>query len=181
MRTQAVAKRYGQALLQIASEQNLIDRYQEELGTVVETITGSSELTTVWHGKEYDNGTKIKVVKELFSGKVSENIVNLLCVVVEKGREENIAGIFEMYKIYADEARNISYADVVSAYPLTAEQIATITTKLAQKTGKDVRLTTMVDPNLVGGMMVKFGDRVYDGTVTARLQGLKNKLQEVQF
>lgn len=181
MMSQAVAKRYGQALLQIAQGENNIERYQDELQTVVETIENSAELKTVWRGKEYDNGTKIKVVKELFSGKVSENIVNLLCVVVEKGREENITGIFEMYKFYADEARNISYADIVSAYPLTAEQIETITTQLAKKTGKDIRLTTSVEPNLVGGMMVKFGDRVYDGTVVARLQGMKNKLQEVQF
>lgn len=181
MMNQAVAKRYGQALLEIGQEQNAVDRYQDDLQMVVDTITGSDELNAIWNGKEFDSETKINIVKQLFSGKVADNIVNLLCVVIEKGREEHISDINSMYRIFADEARKIAYAEVVSAYPLTAEQEDAIKGQLARKTGKDVRLNASVDSSLVGGIMVKFGDKVYDGTVAARLEGMRKKLQEVQF
>lgn len=82
---------------------------------------------------------------------------------------------------YADEVRNIAYADVVSAYPLTAEQEAALSAQLASASGKKVNLNVSVDESLLAGMVVTFGDKVYDGTVGARLAGLKDKLHKVQF
>ena len=136
MMNSAVAKRYGQALLQLAQEKNAVDQYQEELQLAVETIEGNEELSHVWNGKEFDNETKIKVVKEVFAGKVSAHIVNLLCIVIGKGRESYLADILAMYKAYADEARNVAYAEVVSAFELTDEQNEAIKQALSQKTGK---------------------------------------------
>lgn len=178
MMNSAVAKRYGQALLQIAQENDCVDLYQNELQLVVDTVKESAQLSAVWNGKEFDNETKIKACQGIFSGKVSAHIVNLLCVIVNKGREAFLADILSMYKIYADEARNIAYAEVVSAFPLTEEQEKALADKLAQKTGKNIKLTTVVDPAVVGGLCVKYGDKVYDGTVVARLNGLKNSLLE---
>ena len=108
-------------------------------------------------------------------------IVNFLCVVIDKNREEFIADIYNTYCIYADEVRNIAYADVVSAYPLTAEQEAALSAQLASASGKKVNLNVSVDESLLAGMVVTFGDKVYDGTVGARLAGLKDKLHKVQF
>ena len=103
MINQAVAKRYGKALLQIALENNALDAYQQDLETVVQTIEESHDLDAIWLGKEFDNETRKKVVKELFDGKVNQNIVNLLCVIVDKGREPFVRDVLEMYKKYADE------------------------------------------------------------------------------
>ena len=141
----------------------------------------NEQLSAVWLGKEFDNETRKKVVKELFRGQVDQNIINLLCVVVDKEREPFIGDILEMYKTYADEARNIAYADVVSARPLTEEQKTAIASGLAKKAGKEIRLNVSVDETLLGGVKVTFGDKVYDGSATARLLGMRNKLQEVQF
>lgn len=179
MMNSAVAKRYGQALLQLAQEHNTVEKYQEELQLAVDTITGSPELDHVWNGKEFDNETKIKVVKEVFTGKVSAHIVNLLCIVISKGRESYLADILAMYKVYADEVRNVAYAEVVSAFELTDEQNEALKQALAQKTGKDIKLSVTVDKSLLGGMKVKFGDTVYDGTAIARLNGLRQSLLEV--
>ena len=120
-------------------------------------------------------------MKQIFADKVESNIVNFLCVAVDKNREAFIADIYNAYCIYADEVRNIAYADVVSAYPLTAEQEAALSAQLANTSGKTVKLHVSVDESLLAGMIVTFGDKVYDGTVGARLAGLKNKLHEVQF
>lgn len=181
MMNQAVAKRYGRALLDLGQEQNAIDQYQEDLQMVVDTITNNDELSAIWNGKEFTNEAKINIVKAIFAGKVTENIINLLCVIIEKGREKHISEINSMYCIFADEVRKIAYADIISAYPLTGDQEEAIKKQLAKKTGKEIRLNTSVDSSLVGGIMIKFGDKVYDGTVAARLEGMRKKLQEVQF
>lgn len=177
----AVAKRYGQALLQIGQEKDSIDRYQEDLKLVVDTIENSAELKDVLIGQTVSVDGKKTIVKQIFADKVDANIVNLLCVVVDKNREEFIADIYSVYCTLADEVRNIAYADVVSAYPLTADQETALSEQLAKMSGKTVKLNVSVDASLLAGMVVTFGDKVYDGTVGARLAGMKNKLHEVQF
>lgn len=177
----AVAKRYGQALLQIGQEKNSIDRYQEDLKLVVDTIENSAELKDVLTSQTVSIDEKKNIVKQIFADKVDAMVLNLLFVVVDKNREESIADIYSVFCALADEVRNIAYADVVSAYPLTEEQETALSAQLANMSGKTVKLNVSVDASLLAGLVVTFGDKVYDGTVGARLAGMKNKLHEVQF
>ena len=181
MMNAAVAKRYGQALLQIGQEKNSIDRYQEDLKLVVDTIENSAELKDVLTSQTVSIDEKKNIVKQIFADKVDAMVLNLLFVVVDKNREESIADIYSVFCALADEVRNIAYADVVSAYPLTEEQETALSAQLANMSGKTVKLNVSVDASLLAGMVVTFGDKVYDGTVGARLAGMKNKLHEVQF
>ena len=148
---------------------------------MVDTIANNAELEEILISQTVSSDAKKTILKKIFADKVESNIVNFLCVAVDKNREAFIADIYNAYCIYADEVRNIAYADVVSAYPLTAKQEAALSTQLANTSGKTVNLHVSVDESLLAGMIVTFGDKVYDGTVGARLAGLKNKLHEVQF
>lgn len=181
MMNAAVAKRYGQALLQIGQEKDSIDRYQEDLKLVVDTIENSAELKDVLTSQTVSIDEKKNIVKQIFADKVDAMVLNLLFVVVDKNREESIDDIYNVFCALADEVRNIAYADVVSAYPLTEEQETALSAQLANMSGKTVKLNVSVDASLLAGMVVTFGDKVYDGTVGARLAGMKNKLHEVQF
>ena len=181
MMNAAVAKRYGQALLQIGQEKNSIDRYQEDLKLVVDTIENSAELKDVLTSQTVSIDEKKNIVKQIFADKIDTMVLNLLFVVVDKNREESIDDIYNVFCALADEVRNIAYADVVSAYPLTEEQETALSAQLANMSGKTVKLNVSVDASLLAGLVVTFGDKVYDGTVGARLAGMKNKLHEVQF
>lgn len=181
MMNAAVAKRYGQALLQIGQEKNCIDQYQEELKVVVDTIDNNAELKGILISQTVSSDKKKEIVKQLFASQVDKNVLNLLNVVIDKKREEYLAAIYDVFCAYADEVRNIAYADVVSAYPLTEDQETALSAQLAKMSGKTVKLNVSVDESLLAGMIVTFGDKVYDGTVGARLAGMKNKLHEVQF
>lgn len=181
MMNAAVAKRYGQALLQIGQEKDCIDRFQDELKAVVDTIENNAALKEILISQTVGSDKKKEIVKQLFANQADQNIINLLYVVIDKNREAFIADIYDAFCAYADEVRNIAYADVVSAYPLTEEQATALSAQLANVSGKTVKLNVGVDESLLAGMIVRFGDKVYDGTVGARLAGMKNKLQEVQF
>ena len=181
MMNAAVAKRYGQALLQIGQEKDCIDHFQDELKAVVDTIENNAALKEILISQTVGSDKKKEIVKQLFANQADQNIINLLYVVIDKNREAFIADIYDAFCAYADEVRNIAYADVVSAYPLTEEQATALSAQLANVSGKTVKLNVSVDESLLAGMIVRFGDKVYDGTVGARLAGMKNKLQEVQF
>lgn len=181
MMNAAVAKRYGQALLQIGQEKNSIDKLQNDLKQVVDTINTHAELKDILISQTVSGDKKKAVVKQLFEGNVDAMILNFLNVVVDKNREEFIADIYDAYCEYADEVRNIAYADVVSAYPLTDDQASALSAQLEKMSGKTVKLNVSVDESLLAGMIVTFGDRVYDGTVGARLAGIRKNLQEAQF
>lgn len=89
----AVAKRYGQALLQIGQEKNSIDHYQEDLKAVVDTIETNGELKEILISQTVSSDAKKAIVKKVFANQVDANIVNLLCVIIDKTREEFIADI----------------------------------------------------------------------------------------
>ncbi|MBQ3509589.1 MAG: F0F1 ATP synthase subunit delta [Peptococcaceae bacterium] len=181
MMNTAVAKRYGQALLQIGQEKNCIDQYQEQLKVVVDTIDNNAELKEILISQTVSSDKKKDIVKQLFGSQADKNIMNLLYVVIDKSREEYLAAIYDTFCALADEVRNIAFADVVSAYPLTEEQETALSAQLSNMSGKTVKLNVSVDESLLAGLKVTFGDKVYDGTVGARLAGMKNKLHEVQF
>ena len=90
----AVAKRYGQALLQIGQEKNSIDRYQEDLKLVVDTMENSAELKDVLTSQTVSVDEKKNIVKQIFADKVDTMVLNLMYVVVDKNREESIADMF---------------------------------------------------------------------------------------
>ena len=148
---------------------------------VVDTIDTNAELKGILISQTVSSDKKKEIVKQLFASQVDKNVLNLLNVVIDKNREEFLAAIYDAFCAYADEVRNIAYADVVSAYPLTEDQETALSAQLAKMSGKTVKLNVSVDESLLAGMIVTFGDKVYDGTVGARLAGMKNKLHEVQF
>ena len=107
MMNTAVAKRYGQALLQIGQEKNAIDQYQDELKLVVDTIDNNAELKEILISQTVSSDKKKAIVKDLFGAQTDKNIMNLLYVVIDKNREEYLASIYETYCAYADEVRDI--------------------------------------------------------------------------
>ena len=96
MMNAAVAKRYGQALLQIGQEKNSIDRYQEDLKLVVDTMENSAELKDVLTSQTVSVDEKKNIVKQIFADKVDTMVLNLMYVVVDKNREESIANTLEI-------------------------------------------------------------------------------------
>lgn len=176
----AVARRYAQAFFALAQEKNMVDKFEAELKLVVEAINENPELKKVIDHQLVSPAEKIDVMQKLFNEEVSEFTVNLLNVVAEKYRATYIPGIYEEFVAYANKARNMVDAEVRSAVELKDGDIAAINTKLAEITGKSVRLQSVVDSGLVGGVVVRIGDKVMDGSLAGRLTRLKNNLLQTE-
>jgi len=171
----AVSRRYAQAFFALAQETKTIDKLESELKIVVNAINENEELKKVMEHQLVSPDEKKAIINAVFTQDISEMTMNFLDVVIDN-RATYISGIYEEFVAYANATRNMIDAQVKSAVELTNSDLETIKGKLAAATGKTVRLQSELDPSLIGGVVVRIGDRVVDGSLAGRLAKLKDNL-----
>ena len=181
MSRKSLARRYSEALFLSAKEKNILNQVEEELKLVMDTISENHELRDFIDRKMVPVQTKEIVLEKVFSGKISSAVLNFLKVVIKKRREEFLEDIVKEYTAFADKERKIAEAEVKSAIELTSQQLKMIEERLAAVTSKEIRLYTKVDPDLLGGIVIRIGDKVYDGSAKQQLRSLRKNLEAVQF
>jgi F-type H+-transporting ATPase subunit delta len=175
-----VAKRYAKALFEVAKEKGSISQVEEELKAVAGAISGNVDLQKFLNHPGVDNKVKKDLLKQIFAGKVSEPVWNMLQVLIDKGREDIVPALVHDYVKIANEAQGLANATVYSAFPLSENQIADIAAHFKKITGKTLRVETAIDPKLLGGIQVRIGDRLYDGSISGKLSRLAKSLQQTQ-
>jgi F-type H+-transporting ATPase subunit delta len=177
--TNAIAKRYAKALVQIGSEAGAVDQYNAELARFSTLLTDSRELAAVFGNPAYGIESKKEILKELVEKlQVSPIVSNLLMLLLERGRITVLPLIAESYGAFADELSGVIRPTLTSGLPLEASQVEEIRAALAQSTGKKVELKVEVDPSLIGGVVTKIGGKVFDGSVRTQLARIQDILQK---
>ncbi|MEW6065836.1 F0F1 ATP synthase subunit delta [Desulforamulus profundi] len=172
----AVARRYAQALYEIAQAKNALETMEQELKGIAEAVEGTRELQKVLYHPQVLPGEKKNLLKSLFADKVSAETMKFLGLVVDKRRENYIAGIAAEFSALANEARGKVAAEVTTAIELGEEQKQELVKVASRLAGKEVEPTFAVDPSLIGGVVVKIGSKVIDGSIKTRLASLKSRL-----
>ncbi|MFZ3171003.1 MAG: F0F1 ATP synthase subunit delta [Carboxydocellales bacterium] len=172
----AIARRYASAFFTIAQEQGKLNEYEGELEKVINAVEANEDLRKVLTNQLLEAAVKKDIVDQIFTGMVSPITVDFLKVIMDKRREAFLKDIYNAFVVSANEARNVRDAEVTAAKELTVADLAAIKAKLTTLTGKEIRLTSKVDPSLMGGLVVRLGDKVIDGSVTKRLELLKEAL-----
>ncbi|MGI6587912.1 MAG: F0F1 ATP synthase subunit delta [Peptococcia bacterium] len=181
MTTSVVPRRYAQALLMIATEREALEQYEEELEQFRQGLLANPEVKDFLENPRVLLEEKKKALDLLVKDFASPIIYNFLHLILDKRREGFYLAVIKAYKDYADEARNIVNAEVWSVAELTTKDYQKLQQKLARVTGKNVRLHNIIDTSLLGGIKVKIGDTVIDGSVTKKLSLLKSQLQRTQL
>ncbi|MGI6605474.1 MAG: F0F1 ATP synthase subunit delta [Peptococcia bacterium] len=177
----AISRRYAQALLMIAQERQALDQYERELETFRNALLANPGLKALLDNPRVLVEEKKKALDLLIKDLVDPVVYNFLHLIIDKKREAFFLDIAKAFSKYADEARNIIDAEVRSVVQLTDKDFQTLQEKLARASGKNVRLKSVIDTSLIGGIKVKIGDTVLDGTVTKKLSLLKNRLSETRL
>ena len=172
----AVARRYAFAFFELAKERKAVDKFEEELLTVKQTFAIDAKLQKFMLNQLIPSGEKKKVVENLFKEKLSELTVNFLSLLIDKRRETYFDAIVGEFKKYANEGRNVADAVILSASELDESYKEEIKKKLSCMTGKNISLTTKIDPSIKGGLIVQLGDKVIDGSLARRFEVLKQRL-----
>ncbi|NMA02467.1 MAG: ATP synthase F1 subunit delta [Clostridia bacterium] len=177
MRDKTVSKRYAQALLSLAQDKNQIEEYRVQLNQVLETLDTVPILQYIWYNEQLPASEKKEIIKKYFDGKLMDISINFLCILVDKNREKYLKGIIQEYEQIAHLSNNILEIKVGSAVQLSEKDYYKLKDRFAAITGKEIRINLQIMPELIGGIIVKIGDKVIDGSVRKRLALLEKNLQ----
>lgn len=176
MSNSTVAKRYALALFQIASEKQVLAEVEQELRTVKEVVTNNPELTVFLKSPKLSNEKKKEVLNQAF-GSASTYVRNTLMILVDRHREGQIAEVADEFINLANDAKGIAEAKVYSVQPLSTEQAEAISAAFAPQVGKQtLQIENIVDSNLLGGVKLRIGNRIFDGSLRGKLDRLERKL-----
>ena len=177
MRGIEVARRYADALYQVAVEQDAIDATEKELRSVVRGVEGTADFGRFLAHPLISRDEKTELVVKTFP-EMSERLANLLKLLIRNRRESYLDLIYDQFVEVRVEAEGLAKIEVTSARPLTDENRAQLTARLEEALGRRVLLEGRVDEALIGGARIEMGGRVIDGTLRARLGRLRALLGE---
>ena len=176
LRLEAATRRYGHALFEIASSENKVDIFLQELGEVSNILNNSIELKEFLRHPNIPFGDKKKVIKQIFKDKIDPEITRLVSTLLEHDRVEQIRTVYYDYKYLVYKERGMKIAYATTAVKMTNEEIETIKKKLSEKYSKQIEVQNIVDPEVIGGVYLRLGDRVIDGTIRGKLKDMKKML-----
>ena len=176
----SVARRYASALFEVAKKRGQVEIVASSLSDVVAGVESSRQLASVLHHPLLPLDRKRAVLSGVFGGAVHPDVEKFLFLVVEKDRAILLPQILGEFNRLFDEFRHEADGEVTSAVPLSAAEIAALQSALQAKFGVKVRLKTRVDANILGGLVVRVGDKLIDGSVASRLQTLSEQLKRVK-
>jgi F-type H+-transporting ATPase subunit delta len=171
-----ITKRYVAALYDAAAEANAVELVESDLGLITYTLETMPKLEEALLQPLIPGEKKKQIAQQIFGEKVHEVTLHFLFLIIDMGRAEVIKETEVEYVRVANERRGIVAAEVRSATELTSEQTAALKERLQAYTGKSVDMTLTLDDSLIGGVSVRIGDNVLDGSVAGYLARLKEQL-----
>lgn len=171
-----ITRRYAKALFELANEKNQFTKVTQDLNTIQEVCLQSKDFTRVLDSPVIPEKGKKQVISQLFRERLHPLSFNFLELLLEKNRESLLPGIIEHFKKLADESQGIIRGDLRTAYPLDEEQMNSLKKRLDRITGKNVLLHQNINPELLGGFMVRINDTVIDTSIRNQLLKMRENL-----
>jgi F-type H+-transporting ATPase subunit delta len=177
--TNAIARRYAKALVQLAAEEQRVELIHGELTRLETLLAAHSDLRSVLINPAYGSDQKRAIMQDLLLRmEITGTVANFLLLLLDRGRIGFLSAIIGSYGAYADEISGVVRPTLYTAIPLEADKIQGIKDALTTATGKKVVLSVEVDPRLIGGVVTKIGDMVYDGSIRTQLNRIESILQK---
>ena len=174
-----IAKRYAKAFFDIAGEEGNYENYYDELKSFSSILEESKKLEDFLSDPVFEQADKKAVVEEVLKRvDISNMTANFLKLLLDKRRIDILSDIESCYREYMDKALKKVRANVKTAFPLTAELSESIMNSLEKTAGKKVDMTIEEDSSLLGGVVVRVGDIIYDGSIKTQLNNIKSLLGE---
>lgn len=169
-------RRYAEALYEVAEEKGKVDEYLEDLRIIVDMFKNDENFIKVIKHPRISTSRKRELFTTIFKDKIDDELLSFLLILINKGRilylEEKLK---EMEKIHL-ERHNTLIAEVKTAVPLTEEEKNKLVEKLEKKYDKKILLDDSIEKKLIGGVYVRVGDDVIDGTIKHKLEDLKKRI-----
>jgi F-type H+-transporting ATPase subunit delta len=173
-------KRYAKALFQVARDHEMVDSIGSQLAAISQAVESHASIRNFLEHPNVDASVKVSLIKQAVGEHLSQYVLKLLQLLIERGRASAISGVYGAFVSIADEALGRAHAYVTSAFPLSTQQQQEIIARFSNITGKEMSLETEVDSSLLGGIRVRIGDTMYDGSLATKLATLEKSFNKAR-
>ncbi|WP_020538443.1 ATP synthase F1 subunit delta [Lewinella cohaerens] len=177
MSVQRIAGRYAKSLLDLAREQNKLDRVLEDVKSF-QAASKNRDFYLLLKSPIVNSRKKLSILDALFLDKYDEMTMAFLRILVNKGREPYLPEVAEEFIAQYKKIKHISTIKVTTAQPMSAAALDALKAKLtaSDATAKSVEIETAVNPELIGGLVLELDDKIYDASVAQKLEEVKRSL-----
>lgn len=176
MAVAGVAKRYAQAAFEIAREHGALDAWERDL-QALRSVFGDETVAEFFDNPAIPFEAKVQVLERLLPGEGEQRYVrNLVALLLERGRFHQFSDVVEAFHDLVLRERGVVQAEAVTAVALEPEETERLRERLQRALGRQVDVSVRVDPDLIGGIIIRIGDEVIDASVRTQLQGLRRRL-----
>ncbi|SMF66917.1 F-type H+-transporting ATPase subunit delta [Paenibacillus uliginis N3/975] len=167
------AKRYARALFEVAAQQQKGLEVEQELRVVVSAIEGDADIQKFISTPNIPRSVKMNALNKALAGKISKPVLNTIELLLEKGRTDLFAELLNSYVKIQGASLGMADAAVYSTYPLSDQEKEQVAAEFGQMAQQKIRVTNVVDESLLGGLKVVIGDKLYDGSLSGKLERLE--------
>lgn len=177
MKGTKVASRYAKSLLMLAVEQNMADEAYADMQRIHATCIASKDLTSVMRSPVINGDKKLSVLGAIFPG-LGKLTSGFIRIITTHRREDILPEIASSYISQYKEHKKIVTAEVITAVPLNDNARKKIAESLKKSQGKEVDVVEKVDADLIGGLIVRVGDKQFDGSIARKLNDLRKQFSD---
>ena len=174
-----VSKTYASSLFEIAQEHEKIENIFEELSFVSNNFKENDDFyhffTSVKVGKEEQKN----VINNVYGGKISDELLNFLKILIDKNRTSSIFEIKEFYAKLLDQHRNVKRVTIETVVELSDEHKSKLIQKISDLTGSEIILTNVIKPNILGGVIMRIENEIIDASVLSKLNNIQNSVSKI--
>jgi F-type H+-transporting ATPase subunit delta len=167
---------YGEALFRLGEACGSVQRTERDLAAVLDLLEHREDVGRFLADPRVETRGKAEALQRLLDPGIDSSLLHFLLILLEKGRLKDLRAIAEVFFKKAAAVRGSVSGELVSAAPLPEEKVAAVEREMGRVLGKTVRLRARVDPMILGGVAVRLGDTVVDGSVRRRLEAMRAHL-----
>ena len=168
-------RRYAEAAFEVAMRDGTVEAWRSDLDMAAAVISDPG-VGHAFANPAVPFQARLAALHGALDGHVSAPTMNLIGLLLRRGRIEQLPRVAEQFRRLDNARQGITITTATSAAPLTPDEVRALTARLEQMTGGPIELDVQVDPSLLGGLVVRVGDRLIDGSVRGRLERLRNQL-----
>ncbi|WP_322906475.1 F0F1 ATP synthase subunit delta [Paenibacillus campi] len=176
-RDTVVSSRYAKALFEAASDSGRVEETGQELQAVVDALAADHDFRNFIATPNISLADKEKVLENVFTGKISDVLLRTLFLLMERSRHDLFPELLNNYNKIVSDTLNVADAQVYTPFPLTEQEQAEVAATFGQLSGKRLRIQNVIDESLIGGLKVVIGDKLYDGSVSGKLERLEKSFR----
>lgn len=176
-----VAYRYAKSLIDLSVEKGILEEVHQDMQLFDRVVSGNRDFYLMLRNPIINHGKKLSVLTALFSGKVNNLTEEFFKIITRKGRESYLPGIAREFHVQYNAKMGIAKAMVTTTFPLTDDLRQQFTKIVKDISGKEVELTESVDESLLGGFLLRIGDRQIDETISSKLKKLKKEFSNNSY